>query len=27
GQPQYPNMVRAAWQTHWNYSKRSLAMR
>ncbi|EXI65041.1 MAG: murein transglycosylase C [Candidatus Accumulibacter adjunctus] len=27
GQPQYPNMVRAAWQTHWNYSKRNLAMR
>lgn len=19
GQPEYPNMVRAAWQTHWNY--------
>ncbi len=27
GQPQYPNMVRAAWQTHWSYSKRNLAMR
>ncbi|MCM8611079.1 lytic transglycosylase domain-containing protein [Accumulibacter sp.] len=27
GQPQYPNMVRAAWQTHWSYNKRNLAMR
>ena len=27
GQPQYPNMVRAAWQTHWSYSRRNLAMR
>ncbi|QKS30321.1 MAG: Membrane-bound lytic murein transglycosylase C [Accumulibacter sp.] len=27
GQPQYPNMVRAAWQNHWSYSKRNLAMR
>ncbi|MCM8594942.1 lytic transglycosylase domain-containing protein [Accumulibacter sp.] len=27
GQPQYPNMVRVAWETHWSYSRRKLAMR
>ena len=27
GQPQYPNMVRGAWETHWSYSRRKLAMR
>jgi soluble lytic murein transglycosylase-like protein len=27
GQPQYPNLVRGAWQNHWSYTKRNLAMR
>lgn len=27
GQPGYPNMVRAAWDQHWHYSRGKLAMR
>lgn len=27
GQPQYPNVVRVAWQNQWSYTKRKLAMR
>jgi len=27
GQPEYPNMVRAAWDKQWSYTRKKLAMR
>ena len=27
GQPEYPNMVRTAWQNNWSYSRSKLALR